>query len=65
MVIGAAAGAVSVATFMRHLLFDVQAWDLPTILAAACLLTVCVLLASYLPARRAAALNPVEVLRAE
>ena len=68
VVIGAAlggAGAVSVATFMRHLLFDVQPWDLPTILAAACLLTICVLLASYLPARRAAALNPVEVLRAE
>ena len=51
--------------FMRHLLFDVEPWDVPTMLAAACLLTMCVLLASYVPARRAATINPVDVLRAE
>ena len=34
-------------------------------IGAACLLALSVLLASYLPARRAAAVNPVDVLRAE
>jgi ABC-type antimicrobial peptide transport system permease subunit len=60
-----AIGAVMAGIFMRDLLFDVKPWDVPTMLAAACLLTISVLLASYLPARRAAAVNPVEVLRAE
>jgi predicted permease len=60
-----AIGAVTAATLMRHLLFDVQPWDPPTLVAAASLLTISALLASYVPARRAAAVNPVEVLRAE
>ena len=60
-----AIGAVTTATLMRHLLFDVQPWDPPTLVAAAFLLTISALLASYVPARRAAAVNPVEVLRAE
>jgi macrolide transport system ATP-binding/permease protein len=60
-----AIGAVTAATLMRHLLFDVQPWDPPTLVAAAFLLTISALLASYVPARRAAAVNPVEVLRAE
>jgi macrolide transport system ATP-binding/permease protein len=60
-----AIGAVTAGRFMRHLLFDVEPWDVPTMLAAACLLTMAVLLASYLPARRAAAVNPIDVLRAE
>ena len=60
-----ALGAVTAGSFMRHLLFDVEPWDVPTMVAVACLLTICVLLASYLPARRAAGVNPVDVLRAE
>jgi macrolide transport system ATP-binding/permease protein len=60
-----AIGAVTAGIFMRHLLFDVEPWDVPTLLATACLLTISVLLASYLPARRAASVNPVDVLRAE
>jgi macrolide transport system ATP-binding/permease protein len=58
-------GAVTAATTMRHLLFGVQAWDLPTLAAAAGALIVSALLASYIPARRAASVNPIEVLRAE
>ena len=50
---------------MRHLLFDVESWDLATLAAASTGLIVSALLASYLPARRAASVNPVEVLRAE
>ena len=57
--------AVGVTRLMRSLLFGVSAHDpiafaaMPVVLAAAALL------ASYLPARRAAAVDPVETLRAE
>jgi ABC-type antimicrobial peptide transport system permease subunit len=57
--------AVIAATLMRHLLFGVQSWDPPTLVTAAALLIVSALLASYIPARRAASVNPIEVLRAE
>jgi macrolide transport system ATP-binding/permease protein len=57
--------AVTAATLMRHLLFGVQSSDPPTVAAAAAILTISALLASYVPARRAASVNPVEVLRAE
>ena len=58
-------GAVIAATLMRHLLFDVQAWDPPTLVAAAFLLMMSALLASFVPARHASSVNPIEVLRAE
>lgn len=58
-------GAVSLATLMRHLLFGVEAWDPSTLLAAATVLTVAALVASYVPAHRAASVDPIEVLRAE
>jgi predicted permease len=58
-------GAVIAATLMRRLLFDVRPWNPPTLVAAAFVLTTSALLASYVPARRAAAVNPIEVLRAE
>ena len=57
--------AVGVAALMRKLLFGVQAWDPSTLAAVAGILGLAALLASYLPARRAASVNPVEALRAE
>jgi macrolide transport system ATP-binding/permease protein len=57
--------AVTVATVMRHLLFGVQAWDLATLVTSASLLIAAALGASYIPARRAASVNPLEALRAE
>jgi ABC-type antimicrobial peptide transport system permease subunit len=57
--------SVVAATMMRSLLFGVQAWDVSTLAAVAATLAVCALLASYIPARRAASVNPVEALRAE
>jgi macrolide transport system ATP-binding/permease protein len=66
--IGIGAGlvcAVVAATLMRSLLFDTQAWDATTLIAVAAVLGLAALLASYIPARRAASVNPVEALRAE
>jgi predicted permease len=57
--------AVGLWTLMRHLLFAVESWDLATLAVASTGLIVSALLASYLPARRAASVNPVEVLGAE
>lgn len=64
MAIGLAC-AVAAATLMRSLLFGVRSWDVSTLAAVAVVLTACLLVASYLPARRAASLDPVEVLRSE
>jgi len=57
--------AIPAAALLRGLLFGVQAWDVPTLIGVAVVLGICALLASYLPARRAALVNPVEALRAE
>jgi predicted permease len=57
--------AVIVATLMRNLLFDVSSWDPPTLLGTGLVLILSALLASYIPAHRAASVNPIEVLRSE
>jgi macrolide transport system ATP-binding/permease protein len=57
--------AVVAATLMRGLLFGVASWDLPTLGLVSVVLGICALCAAYVPARRAASLDPVEVLRAE
>jgi macrolide transport system ATP-binding/permease protein len=57
--------SIGAAVLMRNLLFGTQAWDVPTLAAVAVLLAVFAMLASYIPAHRAASVNPVEALRAE
>ena len=47
----------------KGLLFGAQSLDVPTFIGVAVVLGICALLASYLTARRAASVNPVEVLR--
>ena len=59
------AGSVAAAMLMRKLLFGVAAWDAPTLIGVAAVLSIFALLASYIPARRAARVNPTEALRAE
>jgi predicted permease len=66
--IGAALGLVAAAgltRLMSSLLFGVTALDPVTYAAVSALLIVAGVLASYLPARRAIALDPVQALRAE
>ena len=57
--------SVAAATLMRGLLFGVRSWDVATLAAVACVLGISAMLASFVPARRAASVNPVEALRAE
>jgi len=52
-------------TLMGSLLFGVRSWDVATLLAVAALLGVSALLASYIPARRAAKVEPMVALRYE
>jgi ABC-type antimicrobial peptide transport system permease subunit len=58
-------GSIAAGRLLRGLLFGVPSWDLSILGAVATVLTVFALLGSYIPARRAASLDPVEALRAE
>jgi len=65
---GIAIGVVCSLAFgglLRGLLFGVQTWDLPTLATVAITLGLLALFASYIPAHRAASVNPVAALRAE
>ena len=50
---------------MSKVLFGVQPWDPPTLAAVATILGASSMAASFLPARRAASVNPIEALRTE
>lgn len=57
--------SIAAGMLMRALLFGVRFWDISTLLAVAVVLAIAALLASYIPAHRAASVDPVEALRAE
>jgi putative ABC transport system permease protein len=59
------AAALVFARMLSSLLFGVTPWDPPALAAAATLLGAATLLASYLPARRAAHVDPASVLAAD
>jgi ABC-type antimicrobial peptide transport system permease subunit len=64
VVVGLAA-SVGAAMLMGKLLFGVRAWDAGTLVGVAFVLAASAMLASYIPARRAASVNPTDALRAE
>ncbi|HEX3987639.1 MAG TPA: ABC transporter permease [Acidobacteriaceae bacterium] len=68
LLIGVAVGtglAWASARLLRGFLYGVQAHDGWTMASAALLLFLCGMLAAYVPARRAARVNPMEALRSE
>ncbi len=66
--LGIAAGlvcSIGAATLIRGLLFGVRTWDAATMVGVSALLAISALLASYIPARRAAKVDPMVALRYE
>jgi ABC-type antimicrobial peptide transport system permease subunit len=57
--------SVVVANLLRSLLFGISPWDRTTLLSVGVVLAASTLAASYIPARRAASIDPAEALRAE
>ena len=59
------AGAFALMRFMQSLIFGISAFDAPTFICVSLLLVGVAVLASYMPARRAAHIQPMEALRSE
>jgi ABC-type antimicrobial peptide transport system permease subunit len=57
--------SLGAATLMRKLLFGTAAWDAGTLASVAVVLAGAAMLASYIPAHRAAGVDPAEALRTE
>jgi len=57
--------ALGLARAVRGLLYGISPTDLPTFVAVGLLMTAVAALASYLPARRAARVDPMTALRSE
>lgn len=58
-------GAIAAAALMRSLLFGVRSWDVSILSAVATVMAFSALIASYVPARRAASVDPLTALRHE
>jgi ABC-type antimicrobial peptide transport system permease subunit len=69
LVVGGLAVGLPGAVFASHLiasqLFQIKPWDPITFLGACMLMAVVTITASYIPARRAASIDPMQALRTE
>lgn len=59
------AASIGAAALIRGLLFGTKSWDLETFGSVTTVLVLSALIASFIPARRAASVNPVDALRSE
>jgi ABC-type antimicrobial peptide transport system permease subunit len=57
--------SIVAATLIRGILFRVRSWDAATFVTVSVVLAISALLASYIPARRAAKVDPMVALRYE
>jgi putative ABC transport system permease protein len=57
--------SLALTRYVESLLFEVEPLDLPTLVGVSLLMLAVALLASYVPARRASRVDPMEALRAE
>jgi ABC-type antimicrobial peptide transport system permease subunit len=64
VVVGVGA-ALALTRLVKSMLFGVQPWDPATLVAGALLLLTVALAASWIPARRAAGVQPMDALRHE
>jgi macrolide transport system ATP-binding/permease protein len=64
-IVGGLAASVGAAALIRGLLFGVPSWDIATLVCVSVVLSFFALLASYIPARRAAKVDPMVALRYE
>jgi macrolide transport system ATP-binding/permease protein len=64
IIVGAAASLLT-GRLLRSLLFGVGPWDLSILIGVSATLAAATFIAAWIPARRAAATNPVEALRNE
>jgi macrolide transport system ATP-binding/permease protein len=64
-VVAGLAASLFATNLMRALLFEVRSWDVATLGGVTAVLAAAALLASFLPASRAAAVNPTDALRSE
>jgi ABC-type antimicrobial peptide transport system permease subunit len=64
-VVAGVAGALALGRLVASMLYGLKAWDPATFVSASALLILVALAASWIPARRAAGVDPMRALRHE
>jgi putative ABC transport system permease protein len=64
-IVAGLAGAFALTRFMQSIIFGISSFDIVTFICVTAVLAAIALAASYLPARRAARIDPMQALRSE